>query len=438
MREACSDTKRLKIHESMSATRQRRKHQACRVFKVKIDESKMSSRQREQLKMMFVEAKWIKNDRIAWAHDNRKSIFDCTRPRKHDIVNVKTKDGTFEQRELKHIGSQMAQGVVDEMKANVKTIISLQKSGLQHGGDLKFVSNVKSLTLIQYGSTYKFRSDKKMKIQGVSGLVRISGAQQFIDNPDIELASAKLINDPSGYYVAVSTFTFFDKLPIKKFNGKTVALDLGCETTVTYSDGRKQSVIVEEPERIKRLQRKLSRQEKGSNNWNRTRRLIGIEHDKMTNKKSDAANKVLSELKYYNNVVIQDEQLSKWQKSGHGKKIQHSCLGRLKAKLKTFDNVIILAANIPTTKICMDCGRIYDMKQSQRTFRCDCGVNADRDVHAAQNMIEIAKMILDSNLKVPVGRRELKREEFLTSYEKKFSVAYGTRIHEADKASVCR
>lgn len=70
------------------------------------------------------------------------------------------------------------------------------------------------------------------------------------------------------------------------------------------------------------------------------------------------------------------------------------------------------------------------MSQSQRTFRCDCGIVSDRDIHAAQNMLEIAKMILENDLSVPVGRREFKREEFLSAYEKKFKVSYGTLRHE--------
>lgn len=45
-------------------------------------------------------------------------------------------------------------------------------------------------------------------------------------------------------------------------------------------------------------------------------------------------------------------------------------------------------------------------------------------------MLEIAKLILENDLSVPVGRRELKREEFLKAYEKKFEVCYGTLRHE--------
>ena len=54
-------TKNEQIKKSLARTALKRKSQICRVFKVKIDESKLSRRQREQLKMLFVEAKWFYN-----------------------------------------------------------------------------------------------------------------------------------------------------------------------------------------------------------------------------------------------------------------------------------------------------------------------------------------------------------------------------------------
>ena len=437
MRQACSQEKKLKIKESMKATREKRSRQVCRVFKVKIDQSKLTKRQAEQLKMMFVEGKWIKNSRLAWAKDNEKSVFECEMPHKHELVRVKTKDGEFEERELKFIGSQMAQDVVADMKSNLKTIIRLTKKGLQRHGDLKFVSELNSLNLRQYGTTYKFRSHRRMKLQGVSGLVSINGAKQFLDDKNVEIASARLLNTPKGYYVAITTFISDTKVPEIKTNGKSIALDLGCQTSITYSDGRKQTVQIEESERMKRLQRKFAKQIKGSNNRNRTRKLIRVEYQKIDNKKTDASNKIVSELKHYNNVVIQDEQLAKWHKNGHGRKVQHSCLGRLKVKLKSMNNVLILASDIPTTKICMKCGQVHEMKLSDRIFTC-CEGSSDRDIHAAKNMLDIAKLILGYDLTVPVGRREFKREEFLMAYSKKFGKDYETLRHEADQPLGCR
>lgn len=79
--------------------------------------------------------------------------------------------------------------------------------------------------------------------------------------------------------------------------------------------------MVGESEHLKRLQQRLARQKKGSNNRERTKRLIRKQYQKLTNVKDDLANKILAELKFYDNVVIQDEQIAKWQKTGHGKKI---------------------------------------------------------------------------------------------------------------------
>ena len=42
-------------------------------------------------------------------------------------------------------------------------------------------------------------------------------------------------------------------------------------------------------------------------------------------------------------------------------------------------------------------------------------------------MIKLVEMLLGNKLKVPVGRREFKREEFLEAYEKRFSRSYEKR-----------
>ena len=84
----------------------------------------------------------------------------------------------------------------------------------------------------------------------------------------------------------------------------------------------------------------------------------------------------------------------------------------------------------------MKCGKVHEMKLSDRIFTC-CEGLSDRDVHAAQNMIEIFDMIQE-NLKIPPEQRKFKREEFLKAYEKKFKVGYGTLRHEADHSLGCR
>ena len=112
-------------------------------------------------------------------------------------------------------------------------------------------------------------------------------------------------------------------------------MDFGIHTNITTSEGKKIDVSVEESERLKMLQKKLQHQKKGSNNRYKTIQKLRREYQYISNVKKDKANKIVHELKQYSTIVIQDEQLSEWhKKKGMSKIVQHSCMGRIKAKLK--------------------------------------------------------------------------------------------------------
>ena len=145
---------------------------------------------------------------------------------------------------------------------------------------------------------------------------------------------------------------------------------------------------------------------KGSKNWLKLVQKIRKIHQRIINEKNDQANKIVYDFCKYRVVVIQDEQLRSWSKNGHGKAIQHSILGRVKAKLLLKPNVVVLNRFVPTTKLCTNCGVIHDgLKVWVRTFKCECGVEMDRDVHAAKNMV----WCYENN--VGVGHTEVKRRE---------------------------
>ena len=58
---ACSDEKKSKIKMTKQATSLRRQHQVCKVYECKIVEKRLNNKQREELKMLFVEGKWFYN-----------------------------------------------------------------------------------------------------------------------------------------------------------------------------------------------------------------------------------------------------------------------------------------------------------------------------------------------------------------------------------------
>jgi len=426
--------KNAKIKATLSRTRERRKDQVCRVFTVKIQKNKLSEKQKEQLKMLFVEAKWIKNHYLSYMQDNDVSVFDCKPMYSKDQVNVKTKDGTVETRTLKFIGSQQIQDVLETMKSNTRTIMSLTKNKKQKFGHLKFCTDYKAIGLKQYGCTWKMVSENKVKIQGISKHVRINGGNQFFKTEGLEYANANLVNRPDGYYLHITTYIDKDKIQKPISNGKSIGVDFGLKTSLTTSEGESFNVCVEESERTKRIQRRVVRSTKGSSNRYKLRHYLQKSYQKTTNQKTDESNKIVAKLKVYDNIYMQDEQLSNWQRSFGSKKVQHSCMGRIKQKLKQLDNCYILAKNIPTTKLCSSCGDVKTLSLADRTFTCECGVCQDRDVHAAMNMITIVNMIKE-NVQVPAERRDFKRVEFQEAYMKKFGRSYGTMKHEANPHS---
>ena len=406
-------TKNENIKKSMRETCLRRMSQTCKVYTVKIDESRLSKRQQEQLKMLFVEAKWIYNDILNYSENNDIYTYDT----KIKNITVLNKDKEKETRELKFIGSQMKQSVFANIVSNIKMLSTKKKQG-NKVGKLKYISEYKSLNLKQYGNTYKMYGNKRIKIQGVSGKIIVNGLNQFINIPDIEIANAKILNKPDGYYIAITTYQYTDKLPKKVFIDNEIGIDFGIKDNITLSNGEKFKSSIGETERLKRLQRKLIRQKKGSNNRYKTRILIQREYQKITNKKNDIANKIISYILSYEHIYMQDENITGWQKGWFGKQVQYSILGRVKSKLINNPRVEVLDRFVPTTKYCPVCGNIKnDISLSDRVYHCDiCGYECDRDIHSANNMTIMTKISMNKN-NLPTEHREVKPVENDISFD---------------------
>lgn len=385
--------KNASIKEAMKATHEKRKSQVCRVYMLKIQRNKLSARQKEDLKMLFVEAKWLYNDILNYGSIKGNSIFDYELG---NVVEVKLPDGTFDGRNLDHIGSQMKQSVYTDLKTSIKALSTLKKKGFKVGR-LKFKSEIGAISLKQYGITYKFPNNHKVKIQNIHGLVRVNGLDQIKDN--VEFANAKLLNRADGYYLAVTTYT--ERKPYSNRPHADVGIDMGCHTSFTLSTGEEVDVKVKEPEHLKRQQRKLARQKKGSNSRKRTIHKIQKKYQRLVNRKNDMANKIVDDLNSrFGLIYIQDENLKGWNKDGHGKAVQHSCLGKVKAKLKAQDNVYVVNKWNPTTQQCICCGKKHEMPQNVRTFKCPfCGTTMPRDVHSANRMVQEGRKLVPPELR---------------------------------------
>ena len=377
--------KNNRIREQSKQTKQKRKYQVCRVYRVKIDLSHLNEQQRIRLKMLFVEAKWLYNDILTFINN-------------HDIddYNIKTltvqgldKNGDPVEHELQYLSSQMKQSVLQGLNDNMKSLARLREHNCKTG-KLRYKSEYISINLKQYRITYRFYDEYHIGIQGFRQRIRIKGTKQFWNIPGLEFANAKLLNLQDGYYLAITTYQ--NKGGEEKKYKPEIGIDMGIKTTITTSDSRKIKVLIEESERIKKCQRLIARRKKGSNNRYKAVKSLRKAYQRLTDRKKDMANKIVHNLLEHERVYMQDENISGWHKGLFGRTVQHSVLGIVKAKLIDNERVTVLPSEEPTTKYCPCCGKLKkDITLSDRVYKCSCGYQEDRDVHAARNMILLAK-----------------------------------------------
>ena len=377
--------KNRRIAKTKQETKQKRKSQICRVYRVKIDMSHLNKAQILRLQMIFVEAKWLYNDAISFM--NEHDIYDYDSQRL--TVQGLDKDRNPVTHELQYITSQMRVAVIDGIKNSLKSL-STKKNRNQKTGRLRYKSDYASINLKQFGITYRFYDCQHIGLQGFKKHIKIMGANQFWSIPGIEFANAKLLSLPDGYYLDITTYK--NKGGERREYKPEIGIDMGIKTTITTSDGKKYKVLIEESERLKKCQRLVARRKKGSSSRYKARKLLRKAYQRLGNKKHDAANKIVHELLEHEHVYMQDENLKGWHKGLFGRTVQHSVLGLIKAKLIKNERVTVLPSNVPTTKYCPSCGRLKkDITLADRVYECPCGYSEDRDIHAAQNMILLSK-----------------------------------------------
>ena len=379
--------KNAQIRAAGMATRARRALMDCRGRDLKIVANRLSRAQKTALRAVFLESKWIRNAALA------AERFDVGYAKElGDSASVRLQDGTFERRPLVHLGSQMRQAAITQLQRDLKGLAASKARG-RKVGKLRFAREVNSIELQQAGVTYSLDFERsRARIQNIPGWLPVRGLAQ-LKAEGLEVANAKLVRRADGYHLLVTTYS----PRTQSFRGdEEIGIDFGVKTAFTLSDGIKVNAVAGESERLRRLQRKLNRQTKGSNGHSKTKELIRREYLRLGNRRDEMANQFVHSLAKRGMVYFQDEQISSWKRRGSGshgsRKIQQGVLGRVKAQLRRLPGVVELPRWVATTAWCPACGSRTAHELNQRVYLCgSCGHSADRDTHAAENMVLLGK-----------------------------------------------
>ena len=188
--------------------------------------------------------------------------------------------------------------------------------------------------------------------------------------------------------------------------GSVIGVDLGIKTLLTGVDGRGNVVTAEGPQalrsalrRLQRASRAHSRKARGSANRRKSAARLARIHARVANVRADALHKATTALaRRYETVVAEDLNVAGMTRNRRlARAICDQGFGQARRMLgyKTAWNggTLILAGRwYPSSKTCSGCGTVKTkLALSERTYHCDhCGLNVDRDVNAARNLLFLA------------------------------------------------
>jgi len=227
------------------------------------------------------------------------------------------------------------------------------------------------------------------------GTLKLKGTRDLSYFALAEIKRVRLIRRADGYYLqfAVAVKRRERIAPSQS----CVGLDMGLESFYTDSRGNK----IENPRflskaeaKIKRLQRTVSRRQKGGKNREKARNRLAKAHLKVQRQRRDFAVKLARCVVRSNDLVtFEDLQVQNMMKNGTLSKSINDVAWSLFRRWLEYYGVVYGRVIVPvppqyTSQNCSRCGKAVVKMLSERTHRCPhCGLVLDRDHNAALNIL---------------------------------------------------
>ncbi len=231
-----------------------------------------------------------------------------------------------------------------------------------------------------------------------AGVFKMWGTRNLHLYQSNQIKRVRVVRRHDGYY---AQFLIDHKREGKKeLTGRQIGLDVGLSHFYTDSFGEKVNnprFLRKDERKIKRLQRRLSKSQKGSKSRAKARNKLGRAHLKVSRRRNDWVCKLAQRVIRSNDLVaIENLKVRNLVKNHRlSKSISDAAWYRFREWLEYFSvvyGVPVIAVNPNyTSQNCSNCGQTVVKTLSTRTHKCPhCGYVADRDENAALNILKLA------------------------------------------------
>ena len=301
------------------------------------------------------------------------------------------------------------------LKQAVKDMLTAYKNFFeQHTGYPKFKSkhDNKQSCRFELGAISKRNvyTDYKISLANIKNVKFKCNKKyaEYLENHKNCIRQATLKRLPCGEY-HLSILVDGDLMHQVKETNNNIGIDLGVKDFVITSEGKvfnnlhfKKSEI----QKIKKLQKQLSRKQKGSNNRNKARVKLAKLYKKIDDKKQYYLHKVSNSLIDENQVICMEDLNVKGMVKNHNlaESICEMNFGEFRRMLEYKANwynrkIVFVDRFYPSSKMCHNCGYINkNLTLNDRQWVCpQCGEVIERDYNAALNILDEGLRIIGSS-----------------------------------------
>ena len=359
------------------------------------------------LEMLRCQYNYLLGQRFDWWETHRTAVNSC--PLICHLPELSDRPTYFSQKQsltqlkkdrpwYKEVQSQVLQDCIKRVDLAFQRWLGGDKNG-NKSGKPRFKGKGRYRTIL-------FPQVKEDCVQDSYITLPKLGTVKFIEHRPIsegfKIKTAQITKKADGYYL---TLSLEDKsvpeatIDITPTSENTVGIDMGLKEFLVTSEGEKIEIpqyYRKGQDRLKKLQQKVSRRQKGSNRRLKAVKQLGKHHQKVARQRKDFHFNTIKLILSKGNVIAHEKlNIKGLARTKLAKSIYDAgwgtFLSRLAVKAENAGQLTVEVNPKNTSQNCSGCGKKVPKNLSDRIHNCPhCELSMDRDQNAAINIKNLA------------------------------------------------